>query len=96
MRRHTTLCEPFDHITINELKGLLKEDVKTQPPEQLMARFDLGYVPRKYHIIFLFFLRLNQQITTLHCSGINIKSDLIQNLLRDFVHLKEFTLSFSQ
>jgi len=32
----------------------------------------------------------------LQCRGINLKSDLIKNLLRDFVHLNEFALIFSR
>jgi len=48
----------------------------------------------KYHAIFLYFLRMNQHINSLHCRGINLKADLIKNLLKDFIHLKEFSLSF--
>lgn len=74
-------------MTIDELKGA---------GEQGSPIFDLGYIPRKYHIIFLFYLRMNRHLTSLQCRGINLKADLIRNLLRDFVHLIEFTLTFSR
>lgn len=46
-------------------------------------------------MIFLYFLRMNQNIKSLHAREINLKADLIRKLLKDFVHLREFTLSFS-
>ena len=49
----------------------------------------------KYHAIFLYFLRMNQYIDSLHCRGINLKGDLIKNLLKDFINLREFSLSFA-
>jgi hypothetical protein len=49
----------------------------------------------KYHSIFLFFLRMNLHVKALHCRGINLKTDLIRTLLKDFTGLKEFTLSFA-
>jgi hypothetical protein len=51
--------------------------------EEALTKFDLSYVPMKYHI------------NSLHCRGINLKGDLIKNLLKDFVNLKEFSLSFA-
>jgi|LauGreDrversion4_2_1035121.scaffolds.fasta_scaffold241625_2 hypothetical protein len=74
---------PFNSVALEELK-------------EHTESFDLGFIPRKYHIIFLFFLRMNRRIQALHCRGVNLKSDLIKNLLRDFVQLKEFTLAFSR
>lgn len=46
-------------------------------------------------MIILFFLRMNTKINTLHARGVNLKSDLIKNLFKDFINLREFTLSFS-
>jgi len=60
-----------------------------------LTRFDLGFVPKKLHMVFLFFLRMNQHITALHAKDINLKADVIKYLLKDFVNLKEFTLSFA-
>lgn len=62
---------------------------------KFMTKFDLGYVPKKMHMIFLYFLRMNQNITALHAKNINLKADVIRYLLKDFVNLKEFTLSFA-
>lgn len=64
--------------------------------ENSLTKFDLGYVPSKLHIIFLYFLRTNKNISALHCREINLKADLIKNLLREFIKVKEFTLSFSE
>ena len=60
-----------------------------------LERFDLGVVPKKLHMVLLFFLRMNQHITALHAKNINLKADIIRYLLKDFVNLKEFTLSFA-
>ena len=38
---------------------------------------------------------MNTKINTLHARGVNLKSDLIKNLFKDFINLREFTLSFS-
>lgn len=62
---------------------------------KFMTKFDLGYVPKKMHMIFLYFLRMNHNITALHAKNINLKADVIRYLLKDFVNLKEFTLSFA-
>ena len=61
-----------------------------------LGKFDLGYVPQKLHMIFLFFLRLNPSMRSLHARNINLKADVIRYLMKDFVNLKEFTLSFGQ
>jgi hypothetical protein len=60
-----------------------------------LTRFDLGFVPKKLHMIFLFFLRMNQHISTLSAKNINLKADVIKYLLKDFTNLKEFALSFA-
>jgi len=35
-------------------------------------------------------------VTALHAKNINLKSDVIKYLLKDFANVKEFTLSFAQ
>jgi hypothetical protein len=77
---------------LNQLKGVIKEGTLS---EETLTKFDLSYIPMKYHAIFLYFLRMNQYIDSLHCRGINLKGDLIKNLIKDFVHLREFSLSFA-
>ena len=47
-------------------------------------------------MIFLFFLRTNKHIKSLHARNINLKSDVIRILMKDFVNLREFTLSFAE
>jgi hypothetical protein len=61
-----------------------------------LGKFDLGYIPQKLHMIFLFFLRMNPNIRSLHARNINLKSDVIRYLMKDFINLREFTLSFGQ
>ena len=61
-----------------------------------LGKFDLGYIPQKLHMIFLFFLRLNSHVKSLHARNINLKADVIRYLMKDFVNLREFTLSFAQ
>jgi hypothetical protein len=46
-------------------------------------------------MVFLFFLRMNQNINALHAKNINLKADVIRYLLKDFVNLREFTLTFA-
>jgi len=46
-------------------------------------------------MIFLFFLRMNTHVRSLHARNINLKADVIRYLMKDFVGLKEFTLSFA-
>ena len=59
-----------------------------------LGKFDLGYIPQKLHMIFLFFLRMNPNMRSLHARNINLKADVIRYLMKDFVNLREFTLSF--
>jgi len=47
-------------------------------------------------MIFLFFLRMNRHVKALHARNINLKSDVIRYLLKDFTNLQEFTLSFAE
>ena len=47
-------------------------------------------------MIFLFFLRMNTHVRSLHARNINLKSDVIRYLMQDFINLREFTLSFSE
>ncbi len=61
-----------------------------------LGKFDLGYIPQKLHMIFLFFLRMNRHVKSLHARNINLKADVIRYLMKDFVNLREFTLSFAQ
>ncbi|CDW75705.1 UNKNOWN [Stylonychia lemnae] len=91
-KMYTKYCDPFDQVLLSSLKGIVKEEIGSE----FINRFDLGYIPKKYHMILLFFLRMNQRISTLHARGVNLKADLIKNLLKDFVNLREFTLSFSE
>ena len=62
----------------------------------VLKRFDLGYIGRKYHMIFLYFLRLNQHIHALHARDVCLKTDVVRQVLQDFKNLNEFTLSFYQ
>lgn len=86
----TSLCEPIEEAKIDTLRGM----VKSECSKEVLTRFDLGYVPKKYHMIFLYFLRLNQQIYALHARDICLKADIVRQVLSDFQNLKEFTLSF--
>jgi hypothetical protein len=39
---------------------------------------------------------MNPNIRSLHARNINLKSDVIRYLMKDFTNLREFTLSFGQ
>jgi hypothetical protein len=62
----------------------------------VLGKFDLGYIPAKLHMVFLYFLRMNHNMRSLHARNINLKSDVIKYLMKDFTNLREFTLSFGQ
>ena len=68
--------------------------LKTERADDTLQRFDLGYIPRKYHMVFLYFLRLNPHVHALHARNISLKADVVRQLLQDFKNLKEFTLQF--
>lgn len=92
-QEYTTVCPPFMDSKISSLKGMVKDE---ELKGKFLTRFDLGFVPKKLHMVFLFFLRLNQHINALHAKNINLKADVIRYLLKDFINLKEFTLSFAE
>ena len=89
---HTSVCEPFSSQLISTLKGMVKAE---DHQGMFLGKFDLGYIPQKLHMIFLFFLRINRHVRSLHARNINLKADVIRYLMKDFVNLKEFTLSFA-
>ena len=89
---HRSVCEPFDSQLISTLQGMVKSEANKG---QFLEKFDLGCIPQKLHMIFLFFLRMNKYVKSLHARNINLKPDVIRYLLKDFVNLREFTLSFS-
>ena len=55
--------------------------------KEVIKEFDLSFVPAKLHIIFLFFLRMNKRLSSVKATNINLKSDMIRYLMKDFVHL---------
>jgi hypothetical protein len=92
-QEQTTVCEPINKAKIATMRGLVKDE---ELRESFLTKFDLGFVPKKLHMICLFFLRMNQNITALHCKQVDLKADVIRYLLKDFVNLKEFTLQFAE
>ena len=91
-QEYTSTCEPITAAKVSTLRGMIKDQ---QLRGDFLERFDLGYVPKRLHMVFLFFLRMNQHISALHAKNINLKADVIRYLLKDFVNLREFTLSFA-
>lgn len=91
---HTCICEPFSSSVISTLKGMMKSE--SEDDGTTLGKFDLGYIPAKLHMIFLYFLRMNSSMRSLHARNINLKSDVIKYLMKDFTNLREFTLSFGQ
>jgi hypothetical protein len=88
----TTICEPISRAKISTLRGMVKDE---ELKESFLTRFDLGFVPKRLHMVCLFLLRMNPHITALHAKNINLKADVIKYLMKDFTNLKEFTLSFA-
>jgi len=86
----TSVCQPIETTSIHVLRGMLKSENE----DDVLRRFDLGYIPRKYHMVFLYFLRMNSNINALHCRNMCLKADIVRQLLSDFKNLREFTLSF--
>ena len=87
---HTSVCEPITDTSISILRGM----VKSEDSEDCLRRFDLGYIPKKYHMVFLYFLRLNTNVHALHARDVCLKADVVRQVLTDFKNLKEFTLTF--
>jgi len=82
--------EPQPIVDIDVLKGVCKS-----PNDPFIDKFDLSYVYRRYHLIFLYFLRQNSAIESLIARGVNLKGELIKSSLKDFVNLRELFLSFT-
>jgi hypothetical protein len=70
----TSVCEPIENTSISILRGMMK----TERADDVLQRFDLGYIPRKYHMIFLYFLRLNPHIHALHARNVSLKADVVR------------------
>ena len=71
----TSVCEPINDSTVETLRGQLKSE------GDILSRFDLGYIPKKYHMIFLYFLRLNPSIQALHARDVCLKADVVRQVL---------------